>query len=174
MATLGRAGLALTAAAVVLSSAVWLTALDWRIGPATQRVNVRWVPEAAADPAARARAQESLGLTAARQLDRRTWSYLLANRSHEAIGRILSHPAVEDTHSLDPARRRVAERRELAFLDNAQQSYLRLRRNVANLVEKDRSAVGDFEQTLLRSYCSRKRTSRVTKQFRLEQLGRNV
>src|SRR5260370_6425718 len=40
----------------------------------------------------------------------------------------------------------IAQRRELALLDHAQQTHLGLGRNVANLIEKDRTAVGNFEQ----------------------------
>src|SRR2546430_13403227 len=42
-----------------------------------------------------------------------------------------------------------AEAHELLFLDHAQQLGLRLEVDVADLVEEDRAAVGDFEETAL-------------------------
>ena len=53
----------------------------------------------------------------------------------------------DDAH-IDLAACRVTQRREFALLDDAQQLRLRLGRDVADLIEKDRAAVGDFEQTL--------------------------
>ena len=107
LTTLARAALAVLAAALAWSVAVWLLQLDWRVGPSAQRVNIRWVPDTAADPGTRARAQDTLGLTAAEEAGPRTWSYRLADRSAENIGRILSNPSIEDTHWLDRARLRV-------------------------------------------------------------------
>ena len=104
--TLARATLAVLAAAI-MSSGVWLSSLDWRVGPSGQRVNIRWAPDTAADPSQRARAQERLRLTAGEEVGPRTWSYRLADRSNQSIGLILSDPSVEDTHWIDRARRRV-------------------------------------------------------------------
>src|SRR5437870_13581794 len=47
----------------------------------------------------------------------------------------------DDAH-VDAPWRSVAQRRELALLNHAEQTHLRLRRNVANLIEEDRPAVG--------------------------------
>jgi hypothetical protein len=55
----------------------------------------------------RHRAQDTLGLTDAREAGPRTWSYRLTDRSSDAVARILSHPSVEDTHRLDRARLRI-------------------------------------------------------------------
>ncbi len=107
LTTLARAALAVLAAALAWSGAVWLLQLDWQVGPSAQRVNIRWVPDTAADPGKRARAQDSLRLTAAEEAGPRTWSYRLADRSAENIGRILSNPSVEDTHWLDRTGLRV-------------------------------------------------------------------
>src|SRR5262245_48461933 len=49
--------------------------------------------------------------------------------------------------SVDLARLGVAERRELALLNHAQQSGLGLGRDCGDLVEEDRAVVGDFEQS---------------------------
>ena len=65
--TLARAALAVLAA-VIMSSGVWLSSLDWRVGPSGQRVNIRWAPDTAADPSQRARAQERLRLTAGEEV----------------------------------------------------------------------------------------------------------
>src|SRR5436853_4326158 len=54
----------------------------------------------------------------------------------------------DDAHVHAP-RLGFAERRELAFLNHAQQASLRLRRNGADFIEEDRAAVSDLEQSLL-------------------------
>jgi hypothetical protein len=107
LAGLGRAALAVLAALLVASAGVWLLILDSRVGPSAQRVNIRWTPDTAADPDKRVRIQDTFRLTAAEEAGPRTWSYRLADRSHETIGQILSNPSVEDTHFLDRARLRV-------------------------------------------------------------------
>src|SRR6185503_13917118 len=60
-----------------------------------------------------------------------------------------------DAH-VNATRRRIAEWRELALLDHSQQTNLRFGWNVANLVEKNRTAVGNFKQPLLRRNCAGK------------------
>src|SRR5688572_21239501 len=107
LTTLARAALAVLTGALAGSGAVWLLQLDWQGGPSAQRVNIRWVADTAADEGKRARVQDNLGLTAAEEAGPRTWSYRLADRSSENIGRILSNPSVEDTHWLDRGRLRV-------------------------------------------------------------------
>src|SRR5262249_57132883 len=52
----------------------------------------------------------------------------------------------DDPH-VDLARLRVAERGEFALLDYAQQSRLGFGRDRADLVEEDRTVVGDLEQS---------------------------
>ena len=79
----------------------------------------------------------------------------------------------DDAH-INAPRTGVAERRELALLNNAQQAHLGLGRNVANLVEKDRAAIGNFEQSFLGGNRTREGAARMTEKFRLQQLGRNV
>jgi hypothetical protein len=108
MATVARAAIAILVAVIVMSAAIWLAQLQWRVGPAAQPVNIRWVANTAANADARLRAQDALRLTGGKQLDARTWSYRLADRSPEAIGRIIADPSVDDTHRLDRVRRRVA------------------------------------------------------------------
>ena len=52
LTTLARAALAVLAAALAWSVVVWLLQLDWYAGPSAQRVNIRWIPDTANDPAA--------------------------------------------------------------------------------------------------------------------------
>ncbi len=73
-----------------------------------------------------------------------------------------------DDANVNSTRRRVAQRRELAFLNHAQQSHLCFRWNIANLVEKDRTSVGHFKQPLLRRDRAGERAASVAKQLRLE------
>src|SRR5262245_48396486 len=94
LAKLARAGL-VVAMAGAWSAGVWLLWLDRQSGPAAQRVSIRWAPDTAADPHKLASEQDALGLTAGEENGPRTWSYRLAVRSSENIGRILSNPAVE-------------------------------------------------------------------------------
>src|SRR5687767_10943398 len=61
-----------------------------------------------------------------------------------------------DDANIDPARRGVAQRRKFALLNDAQESHLSFRGNITDLIEKNRTAIGDFEQSLLRGNSSRK------------------
>src|SRR5207248_8190375 len=79
-----------------------------------------------------------------------------------------------DDANIDTPRARVAERRELALLNDAQQPHLRLWRDVTNLIEKDRSAVSNFEQPFLRRDRSSECSPRMTEQFRFKQFSRNI
>src|SRR5207244_1181080 len=79
----------------------------------------------------------------------------------------------DDAHVHAP-RAGVAERRELALLNDAQQTDLGLGWNVPNLIQKDRAAIGNFEQSFLGGNRTRERAAGMTEEFRLQQLGRNV
>ena len=70
-----------------------------------------------------------------------------------------------DYPNVNLARRRVSERRELALLKYAQKSRLSFGRDVAYLVEEERAAVGDLEQSLLRRDRAGERAARVAEEF---------
>src|SRR5205085_78853 len=69
---------------------------------------------------------------------------------------LIGHQLVEvrvrrgDDADVDANRLHRSESHELFFLNYAKELGLRFEIDVADLVEKDRSAVGDFEQTALR------------------------
>src|SRR5947207_12825112 len=83
------------------------------------------------------------------------------NRRHrESIIQVLAEHSLTHGFSQIDIRRRndahihppwagVAERRELALLNHPQQTNLRLRRNVPDLVEKNRTSIGNFKQAFL-------------------------
>src|SRR5205085_12172519 len=79
-----------------------------------------------------------------------------------------------DDANVDSSRCRVTQRSELAFLNHAQQSYLRFRWNVADFIEKDRAAISNLEQSFLGGDRAGKRAARMAEQLRFKQLGRNV
>src|SRR5688572_30226359 len=78
-----------------------------------------------------------------------------------------------DSH-IDSPRSCITEWCELSLLNNSQQPHLGLRRNVTNLIEENRTAVGNFKQTLFSRYGSGERAARMTEKFRLQQLRRNI
>jgi hypothetical protein len=60
---------------------------------------------------------------------------------------------------------------EHAVLQHAQQSYLRRRRELADLVEEQRAAVGPFEPTLALAHRAREAAALVAEQLRVDELG---
>ena len=66
---------------------------------ATQRVHVRYMP--ATSESDRSEVEKQFGLAAGIQRGDRTWSYVLQDRSHQTVQRLLSNPLVEDTHHID-------------------------------------------------------------------------
>src|SRR5262245_44509437 len=85
--------------------AAFVVSVHFTIGPPQQRVGIRWVP--AASVAQRTAAENELSLRDGVYTDERTWSYLLRNRSHSNIARIVLHPLVEDTNHIDRTAFRV-------------------------------------------------------------------
>src|SRR5207253_1137953 len=68
----------------------------------------------------------------------------------------------------------VAEAAESLLLEHLEQARLNLRIHVADLVEEDRAAVRNFEQSLLRGDSAGERSLFVAEQLRLEELARNA
>ena len=66
------------------------------------RMNVRWSDAATAQT--REDLETAYGLTARRQEEGQTWSYLLTDMSASSIRRLVADPAVEDTHNIDRRR----------------------------------------------------------------------
>src|SRR5262247_3671109 len=79
----------------------------------------------------------------------------------------------DDPH-VDLARLRVAERGEFALLDHAQQSRLGFGRDRADLVEEDRTVVGDLEQPFFGRDGAGERAFRVAEEFRFQKFRRYV
>ena len=86
-------------AAVMAALGLFLQYLHDSQGPPAQRVNIRWAPGVSSEE--RLRIQQEAHLTSALQEQERTWSYLLADRSRDNIGRLLRNPGVEDTFHID-------------------------------------------------------------------------
>ena len=85
----------------VLAYARFATGLDSSIPPAPlplPRINVRWVDGLDAD---RRRGLEARFGLDAEEGESSTWSYGLADASHENITALVGHPDVEDTHYID-------------------------------------------------------------------------
>ena len=82
-----------------LAQARFATGLDRSI--LQGEINIRWVPGLDADR--RRWLEERFGLGAGNELESSTWSYALADASHENITTIVQHPDVEDTHGIDRA-----------------------------------------------------------------------
>src|SRR4029078_12587336 len=74
-----------------------------------------------------------------------------------------------DNAHVDPPWTGVTEWCEFAFLNYAQQADLRFRRNITNLVEEDRTPIGNFEQTFLGGDRAGESAARMTEQFRFKQ-----
>jgi hypothetical protein len=99
-----RSHLAREFAWLTLAAAAWLLAvfflwLHAANGLPVQRVNIRWAPGVSA--ADRMAVEQRAGLTAGREGEQRTWSYLLQDRSRDNIRSLVSNPLVEDTAHID-------------------------------------------------------------------------
>ena len=79
----------------------------------------------------------------------------------------------DDPH-VDLDRFHSAETHELALLHHAQQLGLRVRRDVPDLIEEDAPLVREIAQALLRVNGTGERALHMTKQGRLEEVGRQV
>src|SRR4029077_2626407 len=79
----------------------------------------------------------------------------------------------DDAH-VNATGRGVAQRRELALLDHAQQTHLSFRWDVPDFIKKDRTTVSNFKQSFLGGNRAGEGAARVTKKFRLEQFRRDV
>src|SRR5690606_26495157 len=78
----------------------------------------------------------------------------------------------DDPH-VDVPRLLLADALERAFLEHAQQLALELERDLADLVEKQRAAVGELEAADAVAQRTRKRTAHVTEKLALEQVPRD-
>ena len=65
------------------------------------RINVRWADQV--DAAARAALERRFALVAAEHREGTTWSYDLADHSHDNVRALVSDRAVDDTHYVDRA-----------------------------------------------------------------------
>jgi hypothetical protein len=99
--TLIIGGLALLALSAVCYGALRLT-----YGQRSAYVHVRWAPSV--DDAARAQAERDLGLRPVEFREQRTWSYYLSDVSRDNIRRLVTNPAVEDTHYINRSALRLA------------------------------------------------------------------
>ena len=86
-----------------LAQARFATGLDTSIPPPPPppppRINVRWVDGLDADH--RGGLEARFGLDPRNEGESSTWSYALADASHENITALVGHPDVEDTHYID-------------------------------------------------------------------------
>ncbi len=90
---------------VSLAAALAMFQLDRRVGPAQQRINIRWTD--ATTSAGRAAAESALTLDAGEELEPGRWVYTLRDRSRGAIRRLVAHPLVADTAHIDRERFRI-------------------------------------------------------------------
>jgi hypothetical protein len=95
----------LLTAALLAALGIVLGRLHEEQGPPAQRINVRWAPQVSV--AERAAIEQDRGLYSGRELQARTWSYLLRDRSTDNIGRLVRDPRVEDTFHIDPVASKV-------------------------------------------------------------------
>jgi len=86
-------------------AAVLFGQLGQTLQPAGAGVQVRWAP--GADAIAKQAAELRYRLLEGRELEGRTWSYLLADTSRENVRALVGDPAVEDTANIDRAAFRV-------------------------------------------------------------------
>src|SRR6185295_7119753 len=87
---------------------------------------------------------------------------------------LLRQPAVgrRDDADVDPPRRGLADAPELAFLEHAQQLGLRPRRQLADFVEEQRSAVGFLEDAAAIGDGAGERSAGVAEELRLDEILR--
>src|SRR5437762_14373670 len=79
----------------------------------------------------------------------------------------------DDAH-VDATRSSVAQRGELALLNHTEQTHLSLGRNVANFIQENRPAVGNFEIAFLTGDGPGESAARVAEEFGLQKFGRDV
>jgi hypothetical protein len=82
-----------------------LVALERTLLPSAASVQVRWAPTA--DAIAKQAAELRYHLAESRELEGRTWSYLLTDTSYENLRALVGDPAVEDTANIDRTAFRV-------------------------------------------------------------------
>lgn len=98
----------MTLTRVLCAATVWalsLAALELNevVGPLVpERIHVRWTTAVPAGE--RARVERELGLRAGQPLDYRTFAYILDTRSRRNIERVVRHPLIEGTGSIDRER----------------------------------------------------------------------
>ena len=79
-----------------------------------------------------------------------------------------------DDADIDRTRRIAADTRDFSCLNHTQQGRLHIERHIADLIEEDRTAVGQFELTRASLFCSAgERASLVTKEFAFDQIVRD-
>src|SRR5262245_30611682 len=102
----------------------------------------------------------------------------------QAVKEVLAEGAATDARSqidvgrgdqtkVGPHESRAAEPPELALLEHAQQLGLRVERQVADLVEKERGAVGLLEDAGALGVRARERAALVTEELALDRTGRD-
>src|SRR5690606_11138667 len=79
----------------------------------------------------------------------------------------------QDPH-VDPPRLGSSEPSHLALLQRAQELHLERGRELTDLVDEERAAVGGLEEALLVPVCARERALREAEELGLEQLLRYV
>src|SRR5688572_2555403 len=79
--------------------------LERTLRPSGAGIQVRWAPQA--DVIARQAAELRYRLFEGREMDGRTWAYLLKDTSYENVQALVRDPAVEDTANINRAAFRV-------------------------------------------------------------------
>src|SRR5690606_34466248 len=79
-----------------------------------------------------------------------------------------------DNADIDLYRRRVAKRREFAFLNDAKKPNLSFRTEVADLIQKDRPRVGNLEQAFFCGNGAGERAFCMAKKFAFKKFRWNV
>jgi hypothetical protein len=95
--TQGRRLLALGCVLLVAAAATY-GLLRFTYGQRSAYVHVRWA--ASVDDTGRETLERTYSLTGAEHREGRTWSYFLTDVSRSNIERLITNPAVEDTHNL--------------------------------------------------------------------------
>src|SRR5262245_48436177 len=94
----GRRLLAGGAVCLALAAAAYV-GLGRTLRSSPAGMQVRWAPHA--DAIARQAAEQRYRLFEGRELEGRTWSYLLKDTSRENVRALVGDPAVEDTANID-------------------------------------------------------------------------
>src|SRR5262245_55790279 len=110
-----------------------------------------------------------------RQHDRKHTKTIKQIEPEAAVGNFPLQIAVggRDHPDVDTPRDIVAHPLELAFLQHAQQLHLEIERNLSDLVEKQRTAVGELKAADAVADGAGERSTHVTEELALEQLARN-